>query len=215
MSTLSDKDIPLPLVSIIMAVYNREAYIQRAVDSVINQSYINWELIAVDDGSEDNSAQLLENYKNSNSKINVVYQQHQFLPTARNNGIKNSKGEYITFLDSDDEYHIDHILKRINYLTLHPQVDFLHGGVKIIGNEFVPDKNDTTKLIHLSQCTIGATFFGRRNVFIELKGFKDMHYSEDSEFLERVMKNYKVEKVNFPTYIYHRDTPDSITNTIK
>ncbi|MDT3695047.1 MAG: glycosyltransferase family A protein [Ignavibacterium sp.] len=215
MNALSDQNITFPLVSIIMAVYNREDYIPRAVDSVLNQSYKNWELIAVDDGSEDKSAKLLENYKTNNSQIKVIYQQHQFLPAARNNGIKNSKGEYITFLDSDDEYHVDHILKRVNYLIENPQIDLLRGGVKVIGNEFVPDKNDTTKLIHLSQCTIGATFFGKRKVFIELNGFKDIRYSEDSEFLERVNKIFKVEKVSFPTYIYHRETPDSITNTIK
>ena len=215
MNALSDQNITFPLVSIIIAVYNREDYIPRAVDSVLNQSYKNWELIAVDDGSEDKSAKLLENYKTNNSQIKVIYQQHQFLPAARNNGIKNSKGEYITFLDSDDEYHVDHILKRVNYLIENPQIDLLRGGVKVIGNEFVPDKNDTTKLIHLSQCTIGATFFGKRKVFIELNGFKDIRYSEDSEFLERVNKIFKVEKVSFPTYIYHRETPDSITNTIK
>ncbi len=204
----------LPKVSVIMALYNREAYLQRAVDSLLNQSYENWELIAVDDGSQDNSATLLENYKTNNPKIKVVYQQHKFLPAARNNGIKNSSGDYITFLDSDDEYTVDHILLRVNYMKENPEIDFLHGGVKIIGNEYVPDKNNPKELIHLSQCTIGATFFGKRNIFIDLKGFKEISYSEDSEFLDRVLRIYKVKKVDFPTYIYHRDTPDSITNTM-
>jgi hypothetical protein len=118
-------------------------------------------------------------------------------------------------LDSDDEFTKDHLEVRVKYLHENPEIDIIHGGVKIIGNEFVPDKENPKKIIHLSQCTIGATFFGKQNVFIELGGFKDIPYSEDSEFLERVMKTYQVMKVDFPTYVYHRETPDSITNTIK
>lgn len=197
-----------------MPVYNRQAYIQRAIESVLYQSYDNWELITVDDGSEDYSPYLLEIYKAYSSKIKVVHQDHKRLPAARNNGIKNSTGSLITFLDSDDEFTKEHLEIRINYLNKNPGIDLLHGGVKIIGNEFVPDKENPKQLIHLSQCIIGATFFGKRNVFIETGGFNDIPYSEDSEFLERVIKQYKVEKVNYPTYIYHRDTPDSITNSI-
>ena len=198
-----------------MPVYNRQDYITRAINSVIAQSYDNWELIAVDDGSRDFSAYLLEIYHTHSSKIKVIFQSHKHLPAARNNGIKNSVGDFITFLDSDDEYKENHLELRTKYFVENPMIDFLHGGVKIIGNEFVPDKNDRNKLIHLSQCAIGATFFGKRIVFEKLDGFKDIEYSEDSEFLERVTKNYLVKKVEFPTYIYHRETPDSITNMIK
>lgn len=197
-----------------MPVYNRQAYIKRAVDSVFNQSYDNWELITIDDGSKDYSPYLLEIYHAFSHKIKVIYQDHQFLPAARNNGIKNSAGEFITFLDSDDEITEDHIEQRITYFIQNPKADFIHGGVKIIGNPFVPDKDNPIKLIHLSDCTIGATFFGKRKVFIESGGFKDIHYSEDSEFLERLIKKYNVRKVDFPTYVYHRETPDSITNSI-
>lgn len=204
-----------PLVSIIMPVYNRHDYLKRAIDSVLNQSYVNWELVAVDDGSDDSSADLLESYKAISTKIKVLYQNHLGLPAARNNGIKNSVGSLITFLDSDDELTKDHLQFRVDYLIDNPEIDFVHGGVKVIGNEFVPDKDNPDQLIHLSQCTIGATFFGKRNVFEQLNGFVDLAYSEDSEFLERAERYFKVKKVNFPTYIYHRETPDSITNTIR
>lgn len=214
LDTLKTQTTSAPLVSVIMPVYNRQEYIHRAIDSVLNQTYKNWELIAVNDGSEDYSPQLLEIFSAFSPKIYVVHQNHNFLPAARNNGIKNSSGDFITFLDSDDEFSIDHLTLRVDYLTEHPETDFIHGGIKIIGNEYVPDKDDPKKLIHLSDCIVGATFFGKRRVFTKLDGFKDINYSEDSEFLERVTKHYKVEKVYFPTYIYHRETPDSITNTI-
>ncbi len=203
-----------PLISVIMTVYNRQAYIKRAIESVLNQSYDNWEIIAVDDGSRDYSAYLLELYKAFSEKIKVVYQDHKSLPAAKNNGILNSNGSFITFLDSDDEFATDHLNLRIRYLKQNPQVDLLHGGVKVIGNEYVPDRQNSNKLVHLSECTIGATFFGKRKLFIELNGFKEISYSEDSEFLERAERSFNVMKVTFPTYIYHRETPDSITNKI-
>ena len=198
-------------ISIILPVYNRQNYIERAIDSVFNQNYKEWELIIVDDGSNDSSANLIETYKTQSPRIKTFYQDHQSSSAARNNGIKNSKGDIITFIDSDDEYKENHLKLRLDYLNENPEIDFLHGGVEIIGDEFVPDKYDRKKLIHLSDCVIGATFFGEKKVFSELGGFKQIPYSEDSEFLERVVKQYKVKKIDFPTYIYHREVPDSIT----
>ena len=198
-------------ISIILPVYNRQNYIERAIDSVFNQSYKEWELIIVDDGSNDSSASLIETYKTQSPSIKSFYQNHQSSSAARNNGIKNSKGDIITFIDSDDEYKENHLELRLDYLNENPEIDFLHGGVEIIGDEFVPDKYDRKKLIHLSDCVIGATFFGEKKVFSELGGFKQIPYSEDSEFLERVVKQYKVKKIDFPTYIYNREVPDSIT----
>lgn len=204
-----------PLVSVIMSVYNRQNYLCRAIDSLFKQTYTNWELIAVDDGSTDNSSSLLNDYKTKSEKIKIIYQRHKNLSSARNNGIRNSSGSYLTFLDSDDEYKENHIDLRINYMLKKKDLDLLHGGVEVIGNQFVPDKDDKHKQIHLSQCAIGATFFGKRYVFDQLGGFNEaITYSEDSEFLSRAKKAYKVKKIDFSTYIYHRETPDSITNSI-
>ena len=200
-------------VSVILPVYNRAQYLNRSIGSLLNQSFKNWELIAIDDGSEDNSYQVLENYQKANSNIKIFRQKNIKLPLTRNRGINESSGKFITFLDSDDEYEKDHLLKRIDFMNEHPVVDLIHGGVEIIGNEYVRDKDNPEKYIHLSQCTIGATFFGKRNVFIQLNGFSNLDYSEDSEFLERAKNKFNIEKINFNTYRYHRDAPDSITNT--
>lgn len=203
------------MISIILPVYNRQEYIERAIDSVLGQSYEQWELIAVDDGSTDLSASLIEKYKQHTSQIKIIYQYHQNLPSAKNNGIQHARGNIITFLDSDDEFKKDHLKFRVEYLNQNPKIEFIYGGVKIIGNEYVPDKYDLTKLVHLSACTIGATFFGKKEVFEKLGGFRQLPYSEDSEFLERVINHYKVSKVNFPTYVYHREVPDSITQMVR
>lgn len=198
-----------------MPVYNRQSYIQKAITSVLNQTYNNWELIIVDDGSNDYSPFIAEKFVTLSEKVKLILQDHKNLPSAKNNGIGNSSGDFITFLDSDDEYKPDHIELRVKYLLNNTDVDLIHGGIQIIGDEFVPDKDNPDKLIHLSKCVIGATFFGRKKVFISSGGFKDLSYSEDSEFYERIKFSFKIQKVEFPTYIYHREISDSITNLIK
>jgi glycosyltransferase involved in cell wall biosynthesis len=200
-----------PEVSVILTVFNREQYLQRCINSLLGQSFKNWELIAVDDGSEDNSFEVLKEYQSHHPGIYLIKHKNMKLPLSRNKGIIASRGKYITFLDSDDEYAKDHLLKRVEYLDNHPEVDMLRGGVDIIGNEYVRDKDNPMRFIHLSKCTVGATFFGRRNVFLMLNGFRNLEYSEDSDFLERAEKYFNVKKVEFKTYKYYRESSDSIT----
>ncbi len=211
--TLNNKIISPPEVSVIMAVFNRAEYLSRSIGSLLNQSFENWELIAIDDGSEDDTFKILSEYEKVYSNFKVIRQSNVKLALTRNRGIKASSGKYITFLDSDDEYEIDHLQKRVDYMNENSEIDFIHGGVKIIGNEYVRDKNDMKKLIHITDCTVGGTFFAKRKVFLDLNGFKDLRYSEDSEFLERAEKVFNVHKIDFKTYIYYRDLPDSITNS--
>ena len=202
-----------PEVSVILTVFNRAHYLKRCIDSLLSQSFKNWELIAIDDGSEDNSFEVLKGYQVNYPRIHVIRQKNMKLPLSRNKGIMVSSGKYITFLDSDDEYAKDHLLIRVEYLDNHPEIDMIHGGVEIIGNEYVRDKNNPSKFIHLSECSVGATFFGRRNVFLKLNGFRNLEYSEDSDFLKRAEKCFHIEKIDFNTYKYYREVPDSITNT--
>jgi glycosyltransferase involved in cell wall biosynthesis len=203
-----------PEVSVITAVYNRESYLGRAINSLLKQTFASWELIAIDDGSTDESLKILKDFQDVYENIKVVTQNHKNSSESKNTGIKLSSGRYITFLDSDDEFLPSHLETRYNYMISHPEIDLLHGGVTIIGDSFVADKNDRNKMITLYNCVIGGTFFGKRKVFQTLGGFDDITYSEDSEFLERALKIFKVEKVIYPTYIYHRETPDSITNKL-
>jgi glycosyltransferase involved in cell wall biosynthesis len=204
-----------PEISVITAVYNRDFTINRAINSLLAQNMKSWELIAINDGSEDNSLKILQDFEKKYENIRVVNQRHKNLPESRNRGIELSQGKYITFLDSDDEYLPQHLEIRYNYMLNHPEIDLIHGGVNIIGDVFVADRNNNKKLISLYDCVIGGTFFGKREVFEQLCGFNNIPYSEDFEFLERALKIFKVEKVFYPTYIYHRDIHNSITNKIK
>lgn len=98
----------MPKFSIIIPVYNVERYIKRCLDSVFNQSYKDFEVIVVNDGTKDNSMAIVENYD-----VKVINQKNQGLSVARNTGVKKAKGEYIIFLDSDDYIEND-LLKNIN-----------------------------------------------------------------------------------------------------
>ena len=203
-----------PAVSIILPTFNRENLLGRAIASILNQTLKSWELIIVDDGSGDGTFSLINEYQKKYSNIRYLRHPNKKLPLSLNTGIQASCGEFITFIGSDDEYKPEHLKLRYNYLNENPDVDLVHGGIEIIGDPYVKDKNDLSRKIHLKDCHIGGTFFCRRKVFEELGGFKNIEYSEDSEFFERVEEKFKTAKVDFPTYVYYRDTPDSICNSV-
>ncbi|UZR92539.1 glycosyltransferase family 2 protein [Chondrinema litorale] len=96
------------MFSIILPTYNRDNLLSKAIESVQNQTFEDWELIIVDDGSTDNTVEVIKNYQ-SDLRIKYIYQENAERSTARNNGIKNAKGQYICFLDSDDYYLSNHL----------------------------------------------------------------------------------------------------------
>lgn len=103
-----------PLVTIITPAYNAEPFIRRSIDSALSQSYTNIELVIVDDGSTDKTAEVIKSYKDK--RVRYLHQNNQGQGAARNYGIKESRGELITFLDADDEYLADKIKAQAEYL---------------------------------------------------------------------------------------------------
>ena len=203
-----------PIVSIILPTYNREKYLNRSIDSVQNQTFQNLELLIIDDGSNDETLALIKTYLNNFSNIRYFFHENRGAAYSMNIGMQNSKGKFITFLGSDDQYEANHLELRINYFAEDSNTDLLHSPAKIIGNQFVKDKYDLTKQIHLDECILGGTLFGKAEVFKKLNGFKEVNYSPESEFIERAEKIYRIEKFDSRTYIYHRDTPDGICNNV-
>lgn len=105
-----------PLISIVIPIYNVEKYLARCLESVVNQTYENLEIICVNDGSTDTSKVILEDYSKRDQRIRVINQSNGGLSNARNTGIDVSKGEYITFIDSDDYVADDYIEFLFNLL---------------------------------------------------------------------------------------------------
>ena len=96
--------------SIVIPTYNRSSFIGQTITDVINQTYTDWELIIIDDGSTDDTKEVVAQFIN-NPKIIYLYQENAERSEARNNGIKNAKGDFICFVDSDEKVHKDHLLK--------------------------------------------------------------------------------------------------------
>ena len=204
-----------PCVSVIMPTYNRAQYLSRSIPSFINQTYTNCELIVVDDGSEDRTFQIVNDYMMAHENIRYIKHSHRKLSLSKNAGIKAAAGKYIAFLDSDDEYKPDYLEKRVEFMKANAEISLIEGGALIIGDPYVKDIHDLSKKIHLSECLIGSTFFGKTELFLALGGFdKKIHYGEESSFWHNAEKAYHVARVNFPGYVYYRNTPESICNSI-
>ncbi|TQV73793.1 glycosyltransferase [Aliikangiella marina] len=105
-------------VSVVMPVYNVERYVEEAIQSVIHQSFTDFELIIVNDGSTDNSLSLCKRF--NDSRIRVVTQRNRGLAGARNTGVRESSGEYVAFIDSDDKWHQDKLKHHVNHLNNNP-----------------------------------------------------------------------------------------------
>lgn len=204
-----------PLVSVVMPTFNRRNFLGRSISSVINQSFSEWELVIVDDGSTDDTFNIVSTFMNEHENIRYIKHTNRKISLSLNAGIATAAGRYVTFLGSDDAYKPEHLISRIEIMNSDPAIDFLHGGVEIVGNPFVKDKHDLSREIHISDCVVGATFFAEKKLFVNENGFGDIPYSEDSEFFERIKGRYNIRKIELPTYIYYRDTPDSICNTIE
>lgn len=98
-----------PLVSIIVPCYNVEQYLPNCIESILCQSYTNWELILVDDGSPDSSGEIADKYASCDARIKVIHKTNAGVAAARNSAIDIAAGEYISFLDGDDFLHPDYI----------------------------------------------------------------------------------------------------------
>lgn len=124
-------------ITIIIPVYNNSEYLFQCLTSVINQTLKEIEIICINDGSTDNSLKILEKYANTDSRIKIINQKNSGAGFARNEGIKNSRGEYIAFLDSDDFYFDTDVLE-----TLYKSA--IENKVYICGGEFAELKPDGT-----------------------------------------------------------------------
>lgn len=107
----------MPKLDVIIPIYNVEGYLKRSLDSVLAQTFEDINIICVDDGSSDHSAEILKEYEKKDNRIKVITQQNQGLAAARNSGLKNSSSELIMFLDSDDYYHPQMCEKMYNAIT--------------------------------------------------------------------------------------------------
>jgi len=205
-----------PLISIVLCTYNRVHVVTRAIASVLAQSYRHWELIIIDDGSMDDTALVVMPIVKSNPRLTYCYQPNHGLAQARNVGIALARGTYLTFLDSDDEYRPAHLSVRLKASERYTLRSLIHGGIEYIGpvdKQYVPDALRPGKKIHLRQCYAGGTFFARTSVFRGLRGFRDLPFAMDLDFIQRMLKRgLKIAAVSDRTYRYRLDADNRLCN---
>ncbi len=206
----------IPTVSVLMTVFNTPFYlVKRAIDSVLIQDNQSFELLVLDDGSHPDSSLLLEQYCQIN-QAKIRYTRHPNCGQSQsiNRGVLASRGTYITVIDSDDEYKPNHLSACLSEMCHADLISsFTETIVSSADDHYVPDKYDNQKTIHVDECTLFATLFGKREVF-ETLAFKSM-YSADSEFYARASMQYPTKKVDLRTYIYYRNNAHSITASLK
>ena len=115
-------------ISIIICAYNAEKWLNRCIDSILVQTYRNWELWIIDDGSTDSTAEIVKKYEATDERIHLYSQENQGLSSARKSGIRCAEGEYLTFIDADDylgELYLEHLLEPLHQ---HPEAQCIQGG---------------------------------------------------------------------------------------
>ncbi len=199
------------IVSIIIPTFKRNQYLERAINSVLNQTFNEFEIIIVDDNNEGSryrklNEKLMENYKDNEKVIYIKHQQNLNGAAARNTGIKFSKSKYIAFLDDDDEYLPEKIELQINLLE---KPNNTWGGVycgysiykknKLLQNNLNLSSGNLKEKLLLMENPLGgaSTLLIKRSILEELDGF-DTNFSrhQDWELLIRFFRKYKIAYIN-------------------
>lgn len=204
-----------PFFSVVVCTYNRADTLAAALDSLIAQTETDWECIVVDDGSTDATTAIVHQYCRAHARIRAMYHSNRGQALSRNAGIAASCGLFTTFLDSDDQYAPTHLAVRKQVLCENPDVEFLYGGLHVVGDPYVPDLLNPGKLIHVQECIVAGTIVVRRATLVQLGGFPNVAYGDDTALYNRAYEaNISIASIDDPTYIYNRTRSDSLCTLV-
>jgi glycosyltransferase involved in cell wall biosynthesis len=123
-----------PFFSVVIPAYNRASFLTRTITSVLQQSYPDFELLVIDDGSTDNTRELMRSFTEKDARVRYIHQENAERGAARNNGIRMAKGEWIVFLDSDDELYTEHLSTLKKHISIHPDIQLIASRYEISEN---------------------------------------------------------------------------------
>ena len=197
------------IVSAIIPYYNSERTIVRTLNSVINQLYKNFEIILIDDGSTDNSYNVVEDFIKNNSQYQIknLYQKNSGPSKARNLGIKESIGKYIALLDSDDSWHKDKLKIQMDFIQSRQDIFILGCNHKIVGdNSNIINSKEPYEFKDVNfYCRLFKNYFHTSSVIIkksallEIGGFNEnQKYAEDTLLYLKILRKYKGGKIQLP-----------------
>lgn len=214
------------LVSIIVPIYNSENYIQRCVKSLINQTMKNIEIILINDGSTDNTLSILNELKKKDSRISVITKHNGGVSSARNMGLKYSKGKYITFVDADD-WCESNMIEKMYKMAENKKVDIVSCGHSMDdkhGKSFYTnvikydmhslDNNEIGKILHYSTISYSIAKLYKNNIIKDnnIKFNENISMGEDALFVcDYLLHINSAGIVNIPGYHYVRCNNDSLS----
>lgn len=183
------------LVSIIMPTYNRAHMVGEAIDSVLAQTYQNWELILVNDGSKDGTREVLDSYVAKERRIRAIHKENEGIPFTVNRGFAETKGEYVTWGCDDNNFHPQAIEKMAEYLTAHSDVGLVYSDVNDVDadGKFLRRVDTGEPEAMKTYCGIRCCLMLRRNVWAEAGAWeKRWVRCHDYDFYLKVMKKYPI-----------------------
>ena len=214
-----------PLISVVMPVFNSEQYLDKSIKSVLEQTYDNFELLIINDGSTDNSNSIIKKYQSQDKRITILTQENKGITKSLNNGIKHSKGSFIARMDADDICDSKRFEFQIEYLEKNPNIDIVGSMVSKISEkgEVIQSLNDLpledyqikwhlifgTPLIH-------PALMIRKCVFINNGYYSDrLNFAQDIEFWRRTSRHvrfYNLPKILFKLRIHNQSTSSMFQN---
>jgi len=206
----------IPLVSIILPTYNGSRYLQEAIQSCIDQTYRNWELIIVDDASTDETPQIIKRWLNGDSRIIAIrHTQNKKLPVALNTGFANAKGKYFTWISDDNLYRPEALTTMVSFLENHHEVGVVYTDYTRLDEQNHELERITVQepeeLIYMNP--VGASFLYRREVHETNHGYNEhLFLVEDYDFWIRASLSFALKPLHEALY-YYRSHGKSLTNT--
>jgi glycosyltransferase involved in cell wall biosynthesis len=137
-----------PIVSVVMPVYNSEAYLADSIGSILAQTFTDWELICIDDGSCDGSLEVLRRFERADSRVSVITRSNTGVTRARNDGMAVAGGRYIAAMDSDDVALPERLRSQVDYMECHRECVGLGAAVRIVGPDLMPICDEPKPLDH-------------------------------------------------------------------
>lgn len=197
--------MPSPAVSLIVCAYRRPASLDLALASARAQAAVHFEIIVVDDSGDNRCEQVLQRHA-ADARVTIVRPPHQGLAASRARGVALARAPWVTFLDDDDTLLPEHLASRVQLHQRFPNVQFWQGGVRCIGQQYVPDFFDRTRLMDVEQVVVGATFFLERELFNRLGGFHPLAFGDDTDLWLRAKGNCVMGQIREPrTYEWRRN----------
>lgn len=188
-----------PIVSVVVPVFNAELFLAEAIDSTLNQTFDDFELIAVDDQSTDRSLEILREYEQQDARVRVIARPHSGIVGTRNHGIEVARGTYVAALDNDDAMYPERLTEQVKFLEQHPDCVAVGGTALLVDQEGDPliERHLPTTADEIEQELLdgrnpmmqpGVLF--RRDALVKVGGYRDdFNYSEDYDLFLRLSEH--------------------------